>query len=70
MRVDVTCSRCGRRERLDVGTPPAGQPLAEYLHLVDERLRHRPSFQCFGGHLELGPPVPGFWEVHWDTVGE
>jgi len=39
------------------------------LHLVRERLSHQPSFQCFGGHFELAPPLPGFWEVHWDTCG-
>src|SRR5579875_1758069 len=38
--------------------------------LVDERLRHRPSFECFGGHLELRAPVPDFWDVHWETAGE
>jgi hypothetical protein len=70
MRVDVSCSRCGRRERIDVGAPANGQSLDEYLHLIDERLRHRPSFQCFGGHFELRPPVPDFWEIHWDTAGE
>jgi hypothetical protein len=70
MRVDVSCRRCGRRERIDVGSPAPGQPLAEYLHLVDERLRHRPSFECFGGHLELRAPVPEFWDVHWDTAGD
>jgi len=29
----------------------------------------RPSFECFGGHLELAPPVPRFWEIDWDTCG-
>jgi len=70
MRVDVSCKRCGQRSRLDIGSPPAGQATAEYLHLLEERLRHRPSFDCFGGHTELRPPVPEFWDVHWETVGD
>ena len=69
MFVDVRCKKCGQHKRIDVGEP-AGQPLKEYLHLLDERLRHRPSFECFGGHLELSPPVPDFWEIDWDSVGE
>lgn len=69
MHVDVSCKKCGRRERLDVGDPGT-QPLAEYLRMVNDRLTHRPSFECFGGHLEVAPPVPGFWTVHWDTLGE
>ena len=24
----------------------------------------------FGGHLELAPPLPGFWEIHWETRGD
>ncbi|MFN8544030.1 MAG: hypothetical protein U0807_07485 [Candidatus Binatia bacterium] len=70
MRVDVSCRKCGTRRRMDVGAPAAGQTVEEYLHLVRERLLHRPSFQCFGGHMELRPPVPEFWELHWDTLGE
>jgi len=70
MRVDVSCKRCGRRSRLDIGTPPPDQATAEYLHLLEERLRHRPSFECFGGHTELRPPLPEFWDVHWETVGD
>lgn len=70
MKVDVRCKRCGQRTRLDVGSPGPGQPLEDYLHLVQERLLHRPSFECFGGHLELAPPVPGFWDVDWSTLGE
>jgi len=70
MRVDVLCKRCGHRRRLDIGSPPPGQTTAEYLHLLEERLRHRPSFDCFGGHSELRPPVPEFWDVHWETVGD
>jgi len=23
-----------------------------------------------GGHFELAPPLPNFWEVHWSTLGE
>jgi hypothetical protein len=67
--VDVFCRKCGRRERVDVGAP-RDQPLAEYVRLLDDRLRHRPSFQCFGGHFELRPPVPEFWEVDWGTLAD
>ncbi len=70
MRVDVACRACGRTARLDVGTPAPDQPLADFVHLLRERLAHRPSFQCFGGHLELRPPVPDFWDVRWETLGE
>lgn len=70
MRIDVSCKKCGTRKRLEIGTPPAGQPVEEYLRLLHDRLLHRPSFECFGGHFELRPPVPEFWEVHWDTAGE
>ena len=70
MRVDVSCRKCGGRRRIDVGTPATGQSLEDYVHLLDERLRHRPSFECFGGHLELRPPVPEFWQVAWETLGE
>ena len=70
MRVDVACRKCGTRQRLDVGAPPPGQSIDDYVHLVQERLMHRPSFECFGGHMELGPPVPQFWDVHWETLGE
>ena len=70
MRVDVSCRKCGAHTRLDVGAPAAGQPLEDYVHLLDERLRHRPSFECFGGHLELRPPVPEFWDVAWETLGD
>ena len=70
MRVDVSCKRCGRQSRVDIGIPPPGQSITEYLHLLDERLRHRPSFECFGGHTELRPPVPEFWDVHWETAGD
>lgn len=70
MRIDVSCKKCGARKRLEIGTPPAGQPVEEYLRLLHDRLLHRPSFECFGGHFELRPPVPEFWEVHWDTAGE
>ena len=70
MKVDVRCKQCGQRARLDVGAPAEGQPLEDYLHLVRERLLHRPSFECFGGHVELRPPVPGFWEVDWGTLGD
>ena len=70
MRVDVVCRKCGARERIDVGTPAAGQPLEDYVHLLQERLMHRPSFECFGRHTELRPPVPDFWDVRWDTLGD
>jgi len=70
MRVDVSCKKCGARRRLDVGAPSAGQALEEYVHLLNERLTHRPSFECFGGHFELRPPVPEFWEVDWATLGD
>jgi hypothetical protein len=68
MRVDVSCRKCGQQRRLDLGDP-GGRPLDEFLHLVKERLSHQPSFACFGGHLELAPPVPAFWDVHWETCG-
>ena len=70
MFVDVSCKKCGNRKRLDVGQPQPHQPLQEYLRLVLDRLSHQPSFACFGGHFELAPPVPGFWDVHWDTLAE
>ncbi|MBU6281693.1 hypothetical protein KGQ64_05580 [bacterium] len=70
MKVDVRCRKCGGAKRLDIGTPPAGQALEEYLRLLHDRLRHRPSFECFGGHFELRPPVPEFWDVDWATVGD
>lgn len=69
MHVDVECRKCGQRRRLDLGSPAAGQAVDEYLHLVRERLTHRPSFSCFGGHTELRPPVPEFWDVRWETIG-
>ena len=53
-----------------MGAPAAEQSLEEYVHLLTERLSHRPSFQCFGGHFELKPPLPGFWEIDWETLGE
>jgi hypothetical protein len=70
VQVDVICRKCGERRRIDVGEPAAGQSVEEYLHLVRERLTHRPSFACFGGHTELRPPVPEFWDVRWETLGE
>jgi hypothetical protein len=70
MKVDVSCKKCGQRKRLEIGAPPPGQPVEEFLRLLHDRLLHRPSFECFGGHFELRPPVPQFWEVHWDTAGE
>ena len=69
MFVDVSCRKCGKRQRLPIGSP-TGQPLVEFLRLLDDRLRHRPSFQCFGGHFELRPPVPEFWDVDWKSVGD
>ena len=70
MQVDVACRKCGARQRIDIGAPAAGQALEEYVHLLQERLAHRPSFECFGGHTELRPPVPEFWDVRWETLGE
>jgi hypothetical protein len=70
VRVEVHCRKCGAVRRLDVGEPAAGQTPEEHLHLVRERLTHRPSFSCFGGHTELRPPVPEFWEVRWETLGD
>lgn len=70
MFVDVSCRKCGHRNRLDLGDPVDGQPLEEFLRLVNDRLMHQPSFGCFGGHFELSAPLPRFWEVHWDTLGE
>ena len=70
VHVDVTCRKCGSARRLDVGSPSPGQSLEEHLYLVRERLAHKPSFSCFGGHTELRPPVPEFWDVHWETLAD
>ena len=70
MRVDVACRKCGASKRLDVGAPTTGQTLEDYVSLLNERLMHRPSFECFGGHMELRPPVPEFWDIHWETLGD
>jgi hypothetical protein len=70
MFVDVSCKKCGQRKRVDVGQPAAGQSLEEHLRFVLDRLSHQPSFGCFGGHFELAPPIPGFWDVHWDTLAD
>jgi hypothetical protein len=70
VHVDVHCRKCDGSRRLDVGEPAPGQGVEEHLHLVRERLTHRPSFSCFGGHTELRPPVPEFWEVQWETLGD
>ena len=70
MKIDVSCKKCGQSKRLDIGKPAAGQALADYLRLLHDRLTHRPSFECFGGHFELEPPMPRFWDVAWDSVGE
>ena len=69
MHVDVVCKKCGNTKRIDVGAPAPGQAVEEYVHLLAERLKHRPSFECFGGHMELKPPVPEFWDVRWETLG-
>ena len=69
MRVDVSCKKCRRRERVELGDP-GERTTEEHLHLVVERLSHKPSFECFGGHLELAPPLPNFWEIHWDTLDD
>ncbi len=78
MHVDISCQKCGQRKRMDIGTPiQTGQTdqiseneLEEHLHLLRERLSHQPSFECFGGHFEFAPPLPQFWEIHWDTLGD
>jgi hypothetical protein len=70
VKVDVSCRICGQRARVDVGRPGPGQALDEHLHVVRERLLHRPSFECFGGHLELTPPLPDCWEIDWTTIGD
>ncbi len=64
----MTCRKCGERRRLEIGEP-GGRSLAEFMHLLVERLSHQPSFECFGGHLELAPPLPCFWDIHWETCG-
>jgi hypothetical protein len=68
MHVDVSCRKCGHRRRLDLGDPGDGDA-DEFVRLTVERLSHQPSFECFGGHLELSPPLPRFWDVHWETYG-
>lgn len=55
---------------MEIGAPAAGQAVEEYVHLLQERLAHRPSFECFGGHFEMRPPVPQFWDVDWLTMGD
>jgi hypothetical protein len=69
MHVEVSCKKCGRRKRLDIGAPVSGS-VEEHLRLLRERLSHQPSFECFGGHFEFAPPLPRFWEIDWDTLGE
>ena len=64
----MTCRKRGERRRLEIGEP-GDRSLAEFKHLLVERLSHQPSFECFGGHLELVPPLPRFWDIHWDTCG-
>jgi len=68
MFVDVSCKKCGQRQRVDTGPRPADQAVPEHMRLVMDRFSHQPSFQCFGGHFELAPPLPRFWDVHWDTL--
>jgi len=70
VKVDVSCHVCGQQARIDVGTPSAGQTLEEHLHFVQERLSHRPSFECFGGHTELRAPLPACWTIHWNTLAD
>ena len=70
MFVDVSCKKCGARKRLDVGQPGVGQAVEEYMRLLIDRLSHQPSFGCFGGHFELAPPLPRFWEIHWNTLAD
>jgi len=69
VQVDVSCKKCGERRQVDLGTPANGD-LAEHRRLVTERLSHQASFQCFGGHFELRPALPDFWEIHWETITE
>jgi len=69
MRVDISCKKCGQRSRVDLGDPGA-TPVEDYLHLLTERLTHKPSFECFGGHVELRPPLPDFWQIHWESLGD
>ena len=64
----MTCRKCGERRRLEIGEP-GDRSLGEFMHLLVERLSHQPSFECFGGHLELAPPLPRFWDIHWETYG-
>jgi hypothetical protein len=67
MQVEISCKKCGGRQQVDIGTAPQNN-VEEYLHLIRERLSHKPSFECFGGHFEFAPPLPQFWEIHWDTL--
>ena len=67
MHVEISCKKCGQRRQVDLGTPQS-EPVEEYLHLIRERLSHKPSFECFGGHFEFTAPVPQFWDIHWDTL--
>jgi hypothetical protein len=69
MLVEVSCKKCGQRTQMDIGAPTTGA-LEDYLHLLTERLSHKPSFECFGGHFEFAPPLPQFWDIHWDTLRE
>ena len=67
MHVEISCKKCGQRRQVDLGTPQS-EPVEEYLHRIRERLSHKPSFECFGGHFEFAAPVPQFWDIHWDTL--
>jgi hypothetical protein len=69
VKVDISCRKCGQRRRLEIGDPK-GVTMEEHLRLMVDRLTHRPSFECFGGHFELSPPIPGFWEIDWETLGD
>lgn len=69
MYVDVSCRKCGQQKRMDIGAP-RNDALEDHLHYLKERLTHQPSFQCFGGHFELSAPLPNFWDIHWETLGE
>lgn len=69
MHVEVSCHKCGQRKRMDIGAPASGS-VEEYLHLLGERLSHQPSFECFGRHFEFAPPLPQFWQIHWETLEE
>ena len=70
MFVDVTCKKCGAQKRCDIGCPANNQDVEEHVRLVLDRWSHQPTFECFGGHFEFAPPLPRFWEPHWESLGD